>query len=172
MPGEIDADDMCVICLEALVDPIIVTPCGHTDHAPCLIAWLSIRPLCPVCKQGVEPVHVEEGVSQSCCGSLGSAVPAWRWMCDYQRCTFVLCKLIMVTLMFYVVVYAGKVFMWCVLQDDPRDEMRSNLTQRDLQFEHWSPSHVSFGDVFSGMIAILMTMVVLICCSRVCGCRT
>lgn len=45
------ADDVCVICLERLLEPAIAQPCQHgTFDFLCLASWLQEKSNCPLCK--------------------------------------------------------------------------------------------------------------------------
>lgn len=50
-------DEICVICLEQIVDgqPVTVLPCNnqHFFHESCCANWLQTNPSCPLCKKEV-----------------------------------------------------------------------------------------------------------------------
>ena len=46
------AADECPICLEPLDverGDVVVTPCEHVYHLPCILKWMSSRVTCPMC---------------------------------------------------------------------------------------------------------------------------
>ena len=50
--NDIHIDDICSICLENLVvnqSNIIATNCKHYYHKKCIIEWLKIKDICPIC---------------------------------------------------------------------------------------------------------------------------
>lgn len=50
--------DPCVICLEAVSEPALATPCRHNSFDfLCLVSWLQERPACPLCKAQIEAVE-------------------------------------------------------------------------------------------------------------------
>ena len=52
---EDDQKNCCTICLEEFKtgQEVRVSPCSHTFHIGCIDAWLSIRNVCPNCKQEI-----------------------------------------------------------------------------------------------------------------------
>nr|XP_023696804.1 RING finger protein 24-like isoform X2 [Paramormyrops kingsleyae] len=49
---------MCAVCLEEfrMRDQLALCPCSHTFHTKCLLKWLEIRSLCPMCNKPVYKV--------------------------------------------------------------------------------------------------------------------
>jgi hypothetical protein len=50
--NDIHIDDICSICLENLIvnqSNIIATNCKHYYHKKCIIEWLKIKDICPIC---------------------------------------------------------------------------------------------------------------------------
>jgi hypothetical protein len=46
------AEDMCSVCLDAMVDTqCVLLSCGHLFHVECIADWLEQSPACPLCKQ-------------------------------------------------------------------------------------------------------------------------
>ncbi|GAO19207.1 uncharacterized protein UV8b_05144 [Ustilaginoidea virens] len=59
-----DAQDCCVVCLDAITDPCEARPCGHRNFDYiCLVSWLFENPQCPLCKAPV--VKVTHGPAQA-----------------------------------------------------------------------------------------------------------
>lgn len=48
-------DDKCIICQYAFkeLETIVVFPCNHCFHFPCIKPWLSTQHLCPLCKKDI-----------------------------------------------------------------------------------------------------------------------
>ena len=44
--------DKCSICLDQMLPsmPVIRTPCDHSFHQGCLMEWVAIQPVCPLCR--------------------------------------------------------------------------------------------------------------------------
>jgi len=56
--ADIDAEDVCVICLDRISEKAEAIPCKHSSFDfICLISWLQERANCPLCKAGVNTVH-------------------------------------------------------------------------------------------------------------------
>jgi len=36
---------------------IMITPCGHKYHIPCLKRWIEIKMECPTCRKSIPPVE-------------------------------------------------------------------------------------------------------------------
>jgi hypothetical protein len=50
-PTKDESGDTCVICLSAITERAITSPCNHyTFDFVCLVSWLQQRPTCPLCK--------------------------------------------------------------------------------------------------------------------------
>jgi len=43
-------DIECAICLDKIADSGKETSCGHTFHHECIVGWINVKPLCPICK--------------------------------------------------------------------------------------------------------------------------
>ncbi|XP_058508178.1 RING finger protein 122-like [Solea solea] len=57
----------CAVCLEEFCsrDELGVCPCSHAFHKKCLLKWLEIRSVCPMCNKPIcriqpEPPHASE----------------------------------------------------------------------------------------------------------------
>lgn len=47
-------DDVCAICLNKSLDETLLEfKCKHTYHKKCIIAWVQIRPICPLCRTNI-----------------------------------------------------------------------------------------------------------------------
>ena len=58
----------CVVCMQSIDldeiagggtevrDTVMLTPCNHVFHRPCLEHWLSVKMDCPICRHPL-PVH-------------------------------------------------------------------------------------------------------------------
>ncbi|KAJ0004893.1 hypothetical protein NQD34_011107 [Periophthalmus magnuspinnatus] len=51
----------CAVCLEEFrtKDELGVCPCSHAFHKKCLLKWLEIRSVCPMCNKPVCRLHPE-----------------------------------------------------------------------------------------------------------------
>ncbi|KAK3510807.1 hypothetical protein QTP70_022727 [Hemibagrus guttatus] len=49
----------CAVCLEEFKarDELGVCPCSHTFHKKCLLKWLEIRSVCPMCNKPIMRLH-------------------------------------------------------------------------------------------------------------------
>uniref|UniRef100_A0A4W4H061 RING-type domain-containing protein n=1 Tax=Electrophorus electricus TaxID=8005 RepID=A0A4W4H061_ELEEL len=49
----------CAVCLEEFRarDELGVCPCSHTFHKKCLLKWLEIRSVCPMCNKPITRLH-------------------------------------------------------------------------------------------------------------------
>lgn len=53
----LDESQICVICLDAVVQPGTARPCQHDQfHFSCLGSWLRTSKICPLCKQDVAAI--------------------------------------------------------------------------------------------------------------------
>ena len=50
--GEDNEDNTCLICLESFIkyQSLLCIPCGHKFCEKCLISWLQINGVCPLCR--------------------------------------------------------------------------------------------------------------------------
>ncbi|KAG7229929.1 hypothetical protein INR49_009649 [Caranx melampygus] len=48
-------EQMCAVCLEEFRsrDELGVCPCSHAFHKKCLLKWLEIRSVCPMCNKPI-----------------------------------------------------------------------------------------------------------------------
>uniref|UniRef100_A0A3B3RBG6 Si:dkey-51a16.9 n=1 Tax=Paramormyrops kingsleyae TaxID=1676925 RepID=A0A3B3RBG6_9TELE len=55
---DLPLQQMCAVCLEEfrMRDQLALCPCSHTFHTKCLLKWLEIRSLCPMCNKPVYKV--------------------------------------------------------------------------------------------------------------------
>ncbi|KAF2399889.1 hypothetical protein EJ06DRAFT_477826 [Trichodelitschia bisporula] len=52
--------DACVICLQAISDRAVASPCNHVSFDfLCLVSWLQEQPKCPLCKASVDTVQYD-----------------------------------------------------------------------------------------------------------------
>ncbi|CUS10390.1 unnamed protein product [Tuber aestivum] len=58
--GEAEAS-ACVVCQEAISEKAVASPCGHEYDYVCILTWMEVKPLCPLCK-----VVIESRVSMIC----------------------------------------------------------------------------------------------------------
>mmetsp|Transcript_25237 Transcript_25237/g.58797 ORF Transcript_25237/g.58797 Transcript_25237/m.58797 type:complete len:298 (+) Transcript_25237:112-1005(+) len=60
LPGEVHAEEECVICLSREDEegvPWRQLACGHRFHDPCLLEWLAKSRRCPVCRLDLHQAH-------------------------------------------------------------------------------------------------------------------
>ncbi|XP_062399149.1 RING finger protein 122 [Sardina pilchardus] len=52
----------CAVCLEEFKsrDELGVCPCSHTFHKKCLLKWLEIRSVCPMCNKPILRLQADE----------------------------------------------------------------------------------------------------------------
>uniref|UniRef100_A0A8C5MKN0 Ring finger protein 24 n=1 Tax=Leptobrachium leishanense TaxID=445787 RepID=A0A8C5MKN0_9ANUR len=52
---ELNLYEMCAVCLEEFKpkDELGICPCKHAFHRKCLIKWLEVRKVCPLCNMPV-----------------------------------------------------------------------------------------------------------------------
>ncbi|GFR90497.1 zinc finger domain containing protein [Elysia marginata] len=48
----------CNICFAELSDNCCTLPCGHVADMDCMLRWLAIQSVCPVCKVSASPKDV------------------------------------------------------------------------------------------------------------------
>ncbi|XP_004978363.1 E3 ubiquitin-protein ligase RNF181 [Setaria italica] len=60
-----DGGSACAVCLEAYAagDALRTMPCAHAFHEGCIVEWLSVSPLCPLCRFKL-PTQAEEDAAQ------------------------------------------------------------------------------------------------------------
>jgi hypothetical protein len=66
-----DDDDktgrQCLICLQSFAANLLVRlPCGHEDHAPCLLTWVLGSSRCHVCRESFDESFIEELTKLTC----------------------------------------------------------------------------------------------------------
>lgn len=51
----------CAVCLEEFRtrDELGVCPCSHAFHKKCLLKWLEIRSVCPMCNKPILRLHTD-----------------------------------------------------------------------------------------------------------------
>ena len=50
----------CSICLNnETAEKIMVAPCGHSFHEECMVKWLEIKLICPMCRKSL-PIYEGE----------------------------------------------------------------------------------------------------------------
>ncbi|PWW80658.1 hypothetical protein C7212DRAFT_90823, partial [Tuber magnatum] len=47
-------DTACVICQETISEKAVASPCGHEYDYICILTWVEVKPLCPLCKVAIE----------------------------------------------------------------------------------------------------------------------
>lgn len=52
--GPHDNEWTCVICLEEQYHSVIKFKCGHSFHKQCILDWIKIKNMCPICKSKLE----------------------------------------------------------------------------------------------------------------------
>nr|2EP4_A Chain A, RING finger protein 24 [Homo sapiens] len=52
---ELNLHELCAVCLEDFKprDELGICPCKHAFHRKCLIKWLEVRKVCPLCNMPV-----------------------------------------------------------------------------------------------------------------------
>lgn len=60
IPATTQASQNSILCQSK----IVVTPCNHKFHLPCLVEWMESSQLCPVCKANLPPIDEEDEGSQ------------------------------------------------------------------------------------------------------------
>ncbi|XP_038816174.1 RING finger protein 24-like isoform X2 [Salvelinus namaycush] len=52
-------EQTCAVCLEEFRtrDELAVCPCSHAFHKKCLLKWLEIRSVCPMCNKPILRLH-------------------------------------------------------------------------------------------------------------------
>ena len=44
------SSEICIICMEPLLNCHELSPCGHTFHYKCFLQWVQTKEECPVCR--------------------------------------------------------------------------------------------------------------------------
>uniref|UniRef100_A0A3B3BVK9 Zgc:175214 n=1 Tax=Oryzias melastigma TaxID=30732 RepID=A0A3B3BVK9_ORYME len=59
--NEVCAAQTCAVCLEEFRtrDELGVCPCSHAFHKKCLLKWLEIRSVCPMCNKPILRLHTD-----------------------------------------------------------------------------------------------------------------
>lgn len=54
-------EQTCAVCLEEFRtrDELGVCPCSHAFHKKCLLKWLEIRSVCPMCNKPILRLHTD-----------------------------------------------------------------------------------------------------------------
>uniref|UniRef100_A0AAY5EZU6 RING-type domain-containing protein n=1 Tax=Electrophorus electricus TaxID=8005 RepID=A0AAY5EZU6_ELEEL len=57
---------ICAVCLEEFKqkDELGICPCKHAFHRKCLIKWLEVRKVCPLCNMPVLQLAQQQGISE------------------------------------------------------------------------------------------------------------
>lgn len=57
----------CSICMDNVAkgDEVLILPCKHWFHPPCIEAWLNEHDTCPVCRAGITPKEVPQDTPRS-----------------------------------------------------------------------------------------------------------
>uniref|UniRef100_A0A4W3IJQ4 Ring finger protein 24 n=1 Tax=Callorhinchus milii TaxID=7868 RepID=A0A4W3IJQ4_CALMI len=60
---ELNLHEICAVCLEEFKtkDELGICPCKHAFHRKCLIKWLEVRKVCPLCNTPVLQNNPEQG---------------------------------------------------------------------------------------------------------------
>uniref|UniRef100_A0AAR2JFE3 RING-type domain-containing protein n=1 Tax=Pygocentrus nattereri TaxID=42514 RepID=A0AAR2JFE3_PYGNA len=58
---------ICAVCLEEFKqkDELGICPCKHAFHRKCLIKWLEVRKVCPLCNMPVLQLAQQQGTSET-----------------------------------------------------------------------------------------------------------
>uniref|UniRef100_A0A671PIV9 RING finger protein 122 n=1 Tax=Sinocyclocheilus anshuiensis TaxID=1608454 RepID=A0A671PIV9_9TELE len=59
----------CAVCLEEFRsrDELGVCPCSHAFHKKCLVKWLEIRSVCPMCNKPICRLQISELIGLYSC---------------------------------------------------------------------------------------------------------
>nr|XP_046164265.1 RING finger protein 24-like isoform X2 [Oncorhynchus gorbuscha] len=62
---ELNLHEICAVCLEEFKqkDELGICPCKHAFHRKCLIKWLEVRKVCPLCNMPVLQLAQQAGVT-------------------------------------------------------------------------------------------------------------
>ncbi|XP_069047896.1 RING finger protein 24 isoform X3 [Lepisosteus oculatus] len=60
---ELNLHEICAVCLEEFKqkDELGICPCKHAFHRKCLIKWLEVRKVCPLCNMPVLQLAQQQG---------------------------------------------------------------------------------------------------------------
>ena len=56
----LNSDDTVIVDVKdekVVTRKIMITPCGHKYHIPCLKKWIEIKMECPTCRKQIPPVE-------------------------------------------------------------------------------------------------------------------
>ncbi|XP_046698996.1 RING finger protein 24 isoform X2 [Silurus meridionalis] len=58
---------ICAVCLEEFKqkDELGICPCKHAFHRKCLIKWLEVRKVCPLCNMAVLQLAQQQGTTET-----------------------------------------------------------------------------------------------------------
>ncbi|TRZ02552.1 hypothetical protein DNTS_018285 [Danionella cerebrum] len=62
---ELNLHEICAVCLEEFKqkDELGICPCKHAFHRKCLIKWLEVRKVCPLCNMPVLQLAQQQSTS-------------------------------------------------------------------------------------------------------------